>query len=325
MTAREPDATIVPVLREFGLAMTEAAALGGNVTRGWRLMTPDGPVVLREHPAADEPLVRTRHAVLRFLEDRFPHAPVVRAGSDSVVIAGDRLYEVLTYLPGKSAVTPDQFDFDDDGLMASAGALLGKMHRVLRSYRPPAAARWPSAPDASGLADALARLALPETEVTRGALPLFLHFVAPPTGDRTPRHVVHNDFAWYNCTRIAGRIDGIFDWDATSVASELRDVGYAVYAFAPIGPQRALGQTETRIAAFLGGYARALGEPLAASRAQLLDMVVHRVALAGADLLVRVDHGDERAIRIFDHAIGYARWLEWYAAGGAEPLKAAPR
>ncbi len=294
-TVREPDVTIEPVLRQFGLTMTEATPLGGNVTRGWRVMTQDGVFVLREHPRDHEPLVRTRHAVLRFLEDRFPHAPRVRAGSDSVAVAGGQLYEVLTYLPGASAVTPDQFDFEDDELVASAGALLGRMHRVLRSYRPPPTARWPAAPEASRLADALARLARrPAAEVARRALPIFLRFLVPPADDRTPRHVVHNDFAWYNCTRLGRRIDGIFDWDAASVATELRDVGYAVYAFAPIGPQSAPGQTETRIGALLGGYADALGESLAASRAQLLDMVAHRVAQAGAGLLVRADQGEQR-------------------------------
>jgi len=203
--------------------------------------------------------------------------------------------------------------------------LLGQMHRVLRTYRPPAAAQWPAPPDVSGLAHALARSTRPEIDVARAALPQFHRFIAPPGEDRTARHVVHNDFAWYNCTRLGRRIDGIFDWDAASVASELRDVGYAAYAFAPIGPQRAASRTETRIDAFLGGYAEGLGEPLAASRAQLLDMVAHRVALAGAGLLVRADEGDEHALRIFDHATGYARWLEWYAAGGAAPLGAEPR
>jgi len=297
------------VLSQFGLTMTEASPLGGNVTRGWRVMTQDGVFVLREHPRDHAPLVRTRHALLRFLEDRFPHAPRVRAGADSVAVASGQLYEVLTYLPGASAVTPDQFDFDDDELVASAGVLLGRMHRVLRSYRPPPTARWPASPAASRPGDALARLARrPEAKVARRALPLLLRFATPPADDRTPRHVVHNDFAWYNCTRLGRRIDGIFDWDAASVASELRDVGYAVYAFAPIGPQRAPAQTEARILAFLDGYADALGESLAASRAQLLDMVAHRVALAGAGLLVRADQGDQRAIRILAHAIGYGQW-----------------
>ncbi|MHB8631293.1 MAG: phosphotransferase enzyme family protein [Candidatus Limnocylindria bacterium] len=325
MTATKLDTVIAPVLRQFGLTVTEAAPLGGNVTRGWRLTTTEGPFVLREHPASDEALVRTRHAVLRFLEHRFPHAPRVRAGSDSVVAVDGTLYEVLTYLPGESAVTPAQFDFADDELVVSAGALLGKMHRVLREYPPPTGARWASGSKVSGLADAMTRLELPGTDVVREALPLFLRFDVPPAGDRTPRHVVHNDFAWYNCTRIGGRIGGIFDWDAASIATELRDVAYAVYAFAPIGPQRSIAQTETRIAAFLRGYAEALDEPLAASREQLLDMVAHRVALSGADLVVRAADGDERAIRIFDHAVGYAQWLKWYAAGGARTLGAASR
>lgn len=323
MTAQELDTAVAAVLGQFGLTATKAAALGGNVTRGWRLTTTEGPFVLREHPASDAPYVRSRHAVLRFLEDRFPHAPRVRIGSDDVAVVNDKVYEVLSFLPGASAVTPDQFDFDDDELIASAGSLLGKMHRVLRDYRPPSESRWPSAPEVSGLAEAVTRLTLPGTDAARAALPLFLRFAVPPAGDRTAQHVVHNDFAWYNCTRVGTRIDGIFDWDAASVASELRDVAYAVYAFAPIGPQRALAQTESRIGEFLGGYAESLGEPLGASRAQLFDMVAHRVALSGADLLIRAADRDERAFRIFDHALGYAQWLEWYATGGASALQGA--
>ncbi len=51
-------------------------------------------------------------------------------------------------------------------------------------------------------------------------------------------------------------------------------------------------------------------------------MVAHRVALSGADLLLRASQRDERAIPIFSHAIGNVRWLRWDVAARSDLMAA---
>ncbi|MDP9266689.1 MAG: phosphotransferase [Chloroflexota bacterium] len=155
--------------------------------------------------------MRTRHDVLRFLEGSFAHAPRVRvACADTVVLVGARLYEVLTYLRGAVATSPRR---STSTTIRSAGGLLGHLHRALRAHRPPADARWPAVVGTAGLADAVASLeGFPDVDDARTALPLFLRFGSPPPGDGSTQQVVHNDFAWYNCTHSGRRI--VVDFDA---------------------------------------------------------------------------------------------------------------
>lgn len=158
-----------------------------------------------------------------------------------------------------------------------------------------------------------------DTEETReilDALGLVEAHLRPPPDDRTHRHVVHNDFAWYNLVRGDRAATGVIDFDSAQPNTELHDIAYAVYAFAPIneaiaGRPRSPSRTADRVATFLRAYEERAG-PLPMSAISLLDMAAHRVALSAASLLGGLVDGEERAQRLLSHTVGYVRWLAWY-------------
>jgi Ser/Thr protein kinase RdoA (MazF antagonist) len=238
---------------------------------------------------------------------------------EEFVATNAALWEVLTFLPGEVSTTGWDFDWDDDELLTSSADLLARLNGALREYRPLRTSRWyepTPMPPRVELETYLRSQSTQETSHILDLLPLVEPHVAAPTQDHTPSHVVHNDFAWYNVVRTGHAATGIFDFDSAQPNTELHDLAYAIYAFAPInesisGQPRALPRTAERVAMFVHAYEERAGH-LPVTAAPLLSMAAHRVALSAASLLGGLLRGEERAQRLLPHLVGYMKWLGWY-------------
>jgi Ser/Thr protein kinase RdoA (MazF antagonist) len=248
---------------------------------------------------------------------------------EEFVATNAALWEVLTFLPGEVSTTGWDLDWDDDELLASSADLLARLNSALREYQPLQTNRWyertPMPPRAK-LETYLRSQSTQETNRILDLLPLVEPHLAAPTQDDTPRHVIHNDFAWYNVVRTGHAATGIFDFDSAQPNTELHDLAYAIYAFAPInesiaGQPRSLPRTAERVAMFVHAYEERAG-PLAVTAAPLLSMAAHRVALSAASLLGSLLRGDVRAQRLLPHLVGYMTWLGWYQREWRELVEA---
>lgn len=306
----------------FGIVPKGISAYFSNTTKVWRVDTDDGPFVLRRASYARGRLaqLRTTHKLLRYLNP-LGIAPEVRAApnGEDVVTTNEAFWELLTFLPGEVSTTGWDFDWDDDELLTSSADLLGRLNSALRDYKPPPSSRWYEPTPMPPREELETYLRSQRTEETRQILEL-LPFVearlAAPTQDDTRRHIVHSDFAWYNVVRTGRAATGVIDFDSAQPNTELHDIAYAVYAFAPInesiaGQRRSPARTAARVAAFVDAYEERAG-PLPVTAASLLDMAARRVALSAASLLGGLLREEERAERLLSHLVGYATWLEWY-------------
>jgi len=318
--ASEVSPQVRSVLHAFGVVPTRVTAHFGNTTSVGRVDT-DGPsFVLRRRAAREADHLGTTHHLLRYLAP-LAIAPEVHAApnGEEIVVADDAIYELLAFLPGEVSVTGWDFEWDDDTLLASAAELLARLNVALRDYAPPSSSKWYERTTMPRRAELKTHLRSQNNEETRAildALGLVEAHLRPPPEDRTRRHVVHNDFAWYNLVRSDRTATGVIDFDSAQPNTELHDIAYAVYAFAPIneaiaGRSRSPSRTAERIATFLRPYEERAGR-LPLSAASLLDMAAHRVALSAASLLGGLVHGEARAQRLPSHTVGYVTWLGWY-------------
>jgi Ser/Thr protein kinase RdoA (MazF antagonist) len=319
----EPDiALAAEVAREFGISPHRIERRSGNTTALWRVDA-DGSFVLRKHPADALPRILTVHHLLDFLATgHHAYAPkVVRApNGDDVVERDDGAYELLTYLEGEAG-TAETFDWDDDPYLTSAAELLADLQLTLRDYTPPAGANWWQAkptPPQPVVEAQLRKQRSQESASILATLPLMYRYLDAEMPAGLSRHVVHNDFGWYNVLRKGDTALAVIDFDTAHVNTELHDVAYALYAFAPIrgsiGPRpRTLDRTAQRVDLFLRAYEDRLGERVPVSAGALFDAAAKRVALLEADLLVGTFASDERSARLSSHMVGYADWMDWYA------------
>jgi len=319
----ETDAkTMREVLAAFGITPDRIEPNTGNTTSSWRVDAGASSFVVRRRALGDGLRIRSTHDLLRYLAARFRHAPAPQptvTGEDWIQ-RPDGLYELLTYLPGDVAVTGWDFDWDDDAFLQSAAHLLAELNLVMRDYEPPANALWYQVErvlPADEVAAFLAADKAPEAKSILGNLPLVYKYLEAFPKDATPRHVIHNDFAWYNVVRREREAVGVIDFDSAHVNSELHDLAYAVYAFAPInqsvkGQTRSIDRTARRVALFLTRYEQEIDGPLDISSADVFDAAAYRVALSGATLVTGYVQGEERSKRLLSHAVGYAEWLGWY-------------
>ncbi len=322
----EPDAKTAhelrQVLAEFRINPDRIEPSAGNTTSLWRIDAGASSFALRRRAADDDRRVRSTHDLLRFLASRFGRAPepVATSAGQDWIERPDGIYELLTYLTGEVAVTDRDFDWDDDAFLASAAALLAQLNLALREYKPPADAVWYEPKPVPKFLKAqafLSRDASTEAKRILAHLELIYKYLGVFPEDATPRHLIHNDFAWYNVVRRAHEAVGVIDFDSAHVNSELHDLAYAVYAFVPInesvkGQKRSIGTTARRVALFLTSYERELGASLHLSSPDIFDAAAYRVALSGATLVAGYLQGDERSKRLLSHAVGYAEWLGWY-------------
>lgn len=317
-------------LLAFGLLPTGISPHFGNTTNVWRVDTDEGSFVLRRRATRDVAQLRTTHSLLRYLSP-LRIAPEVRTApnGEEFVATNAALWEVLTFLPGEVSTTGWDFDWDDDELLASSADLLARLNSALREYQPLRTSRWyeraPMPPRAE-LETYLRSQGTQETNHILDLLPSVGAHLAAPTQDDSPRHVVHNDFAWYNVVRTGHAATGIFDFDSAQPNTELHDIAYAIYAFAPInesiaGQPRSLPRTAERVAMFVLAYEERAG-PLPVTAAPLLGMAAHRVALSAASLLGGLLRGEERAQRLLPHLVGYMTWLGWYQREQRELVEA---
>ncbi|TME29923.1 MAG: aminoglycoside phosphotransferase family protein [Chloroflexi bacterium] len=307
-------------LLAFGLVPRRIATHFGNTTNVWRVDTDDGPFVLRRRARQDAAQLQTTHRLLRYLSP-LRIAPEVRnaPNGEDFVATKEALWEVLTFLPGEVSTTGWDFDWDDDELLASSADLLGRLNQAFRDYQDAPTSTWyvrtPMPPRAT-LETYLRSHDTQETKQILELLPLIeAHLTASPP-DETRHHVVHNDFAWYNVVRTGHAATGVIDFDSAQPNTELHEIAYATYAFAPInesiaGQPRSLARTAERVAIFVRVYEGRAGRlPVTADR--LLSMAAQRVALSAADLLGGLLRGEERAQRLLPHLVGYMTWLGWY-------------
>ncbi|WP_316288724.1 aminoglycoside phosphotransferase family protein (plasmid) [Clavibacter michiganensis] len=164
-----------------------------------------------------KPWTRTVHALLKDLHAQGIPVPEPRGM--------DERYEFVRFVRGDGggAAWPHQ---TTDAAVASAGALMRRVHDASRSWNPPDWAVW-SVPSEGG--------------------PVICH------GDFQPGNI-----AWCD-----GEAVGLFDWDAARPAAPISDVAYALEWFAPFDDDpaglRLRGLTpevdrRARIMAFLEGY-----------------------------------------------------------------------
>lgn len=332
MDASTPSTSgISDALLAFGVVPERVEATPGNTTSLWRIDANGSSYVLRLHDRDAAAKVLTRHDLLDFLATRFRRAPqVVRTRNEHEFVDGSEgLYELLTYVPG-AVGTAETFDWDDDALLESAAGLLADLHLGLRDYTPQQTAEWwtpQPIPSESIVEIHLRRDKSEEAKAILDSLLLMYQYLASPSASGSPRHVIHNDFAWYNVVQNNHAATGVIDFDAAHVNSELHDLAYALYAFTPIrdsiGPTpRAVDRTAQRVALFLRSYERRLGEKFVAPVEALFDTAAKRVALLEADLIAGWLKQEERSTRLVSHAVGYSEWLRWYERSRSQLVSA---
>lgn len=274
VTDNASQATFDEVLARFRLSAPRIEPLAGGTMTLASLVTSTSAdqFVLRQVRNGAAEYAAARHHLLDYLASGFGKAPVpvqVSAGGTLVTVDG-RAFELLTYVPGGVAHTPDAFDFDDDGLLVSAAGLLGELHRSVSTYIPPATAAWPQAywriPPGEQLdwdiaAHRLSGIRTSPASELLAALPTLKQRSAQ--NDRwahlcTPA-IVHNDYGWYNLVTQAHRAVGVIDFDEARVDCLLHDLAWAIYAFVPVVPRvnnqaRSWQRLVERVHLFLHAY-----------------------------------------------------------------------
>lgn len=162
------------------------ALTGGTVTAVSRV----GDTVRR----ATGPWTPAVHALLRHLE---------RVGFDGAphVLGIDRQgREILTYLDGETGGVPLAASMRSDEALVEVARLLGRYHRAVADFTPPANARWRY------------RVGIPQAGEV----------------------ICHGDIAPYNTVFASGRPVAFIDWDFAVPGPPLWDVCYALWRFVPL-------------------------------------------------------------------------------------------
>lgn len=326
------DSQIREALMAFRITPDRIEATPGNTTSLWRVDSGDSSYVLRRHPVDSVARMGTTHDLLHFLATRFHRAPEAQSTPDGreFLERPEGVYELLTYLPGDVAVTGWDFDWDDDQFLQSAARLSAELNLVLRDYKLPTDAVWhqPNVmPGRDEVKTFLLRDKTSESKTILTNLELVYTYLEAFPADTTPRHVIHNDFAWYNVVRREHSAVGVIDCDSAQAGSELCDIAYAVYAFAPIrdsikSEARSFRRTAERVALFMASFEERLGERLRLQPETLVDAAAYRVALSGANLIAGYLQGEERSKRLVSHAVGYSEWLRWYETSRSQLIGA---
>lgn len=136
----------------------------------------------------------TLHALLVFLaEQGFGHAPQP-LGLD------EQGREVLTYLPGKSALRPWPAVVKTDDGLRQVAAMLREYHEVVAGWRPPADAVW-----------------------RVGHVPW-----------RSGQIIRHGDLGPWNTLWQDDRLTGLIDWDFAEPGERITDVAQLAWYFVPL-------------------------------------------------------------------------------------------
>ena len=188
--------------------MTEERALGGNLNSAVRV----GDTV-RRTTGAWTPAV---HALLRHLEARRFPAPRVR-GID------EQGREILEFIPGEAhsgtiETLPERFTADAQ--LISAAKLLRRYHDSVKSFKPPADARW--------------------------------RMVSPTAAEV----ICHNDWSPWNALFQEGRFALMLDWDLAGPGTRVWDVANGAYSWAPLasGLGPSIDEQARRLRLFLDSY-----------------------------------------------------------------------
>jgi len=183
-------------------------SLGGNLSATVRI----GDTVRRR----TGPWTPAVHALLRHLEaDGFP-APRVRGMDEE-----DR--EILEFIPGDTYSGPFETlpeHFMAEPQLTAAAQLLRRYHDVVRSFKPPADARW--------------RLTAPTASEV----------------------ICHNDWSPWNSLLHDGRLALMLDWDLAGPGTRLWDVANAAYSWAPLasGGRYEIDDQARRLRVFVDAY-----------------------------------------------------------------------
>lgn len=310
-------------LDRFALRASSVERLsGGNMTSAWVAREDVRRYVLRRLPAGTESRARTRHHLLRFLSWRVPGVPQPMASreGDTVADVDGETYELLTYVEGDVARSPDELDFEDGARLASMARYLARLHRAVREYEPLADAVWPSPSPATldwrAVAESLRRDPRSDAAALLGKLDRFAERAGALNGadePSLPRHVIHRDFAWYNAVHRGRVMVGLIDFDEAAPGARIDDHGWALPLSVPLAPDRPLDCALARVRLFLDSYQEEL--PLSREELEALPVAIaRRLAQAAIRLLDWHARGDARLGALLDHALGYVDWLAWYEA-----------
>ena len=308
---RDADLTIVPgfiAVREERAWLADWQGTRG-VLRGAHV---PADAVCRARRLAD---VAWLHALLGQLAGvGFPSPrPLPAFGGQSWTVAGGRLWELVSFIPGH------EVGWGAEPSMEQIGALLARYHCAARRIRV-TAERGRVIPLASVPAILLygpLEKACPDPEqaaVIRhlaGRLADDLEDCGHRTAERL---VIHGDFTNHNVIAdgIPPRPVGVIDFQRAHVEAPLADIGYGLWRSGR--PHQAAGRLDlTRLARFVRGYASTI--PLPASAARTLPVFLYgrglqmiakrtRAGQAGTGVLAQVQWTAANATAIADAAVG---------------------
>ena len=188
--------------------MDREIPLGGNLSATVRI----GDTVRRR----TGPWTPAVHALLRHLEAAGFPAPHIR-GID------EEGREILEFIPGETysgpfESLPEQFMAEPQ--LVAAARLLRRYHDVVKSFKPPADARW--------------------------------RLVAPTVAEV----ICHNDWSPWNSLLRDGRVALMLDWDLAGPGTRMWDIANAAYSWAPLasgGPYE-IAEQARRLRVFADSY-----------------------------------------------------------------------
>jgi len=331
MTDNPSSIVLDKVLARFRLTAARIEPLVGGTMTSALLVTSTNTdqFVLRQVRQSAGARAMARHHLLDHLASGFGKAPMpVRvSGGGTLARVADRIFELLTYVPGEVAHTPDAFDFEDNRLLASAASLLGELHRSVGTFTPPASASWPEAYwriprgerlDWDTAAHRLVGLRTPAASKLLAALPALKERSVQV--DRcaqvcTPL-LVHNDYGWYNLVTQAHQAVGVIDFDEARPGCVLDDLAWAVYAFVPVVPSvneqsRSWQRLVDRVHLFLSAYRAeaALDDVHLAALPRAIEQRQVKAILKG---IWAVTRPTPLAASLLSQTSDNVEWLYWY-------------
>jgi homoserine kinase type II len=262
------------VLSAYGLGTLVAARRieRGHVDQNWMVETEQGRYfVKRRHPRRRQPaaVIRAQHDLITHLRrSGFPAPKLISTPAGQSFLVMDReVYEVGEYIEG------ELFDRERPEHLAAAAQMLGRYHRAVEGFAPPALVRQCPLYSPETAHAALTRLcetwrvgADPALSSGARALEAQANDLAERFGGHgpLPHLIVHGDYYAGNLLFDGDRIIGVVDYDKASWQPRVAELAEALIYFASPHP----GQLRHLVypgvlawgpfAGFLQGYAQVI-------------------------------------------------------------------
>lgn len=207
------------------------------------------------------------HALLRHLE----HAGF-REAPRAISLSDDHAEEMLTFIHGQAGTYPVGEAQRSTAALTNMAVTIRRMHDATQGFVAPEPGRWQS----------------------RAVVPTEIDCIG------------HNDLGPYNVVYDGTDVGAIIDWDFAAPSSRAWDLAYAAHRFAPLSTPattNAFGWDQMpdqgrRLRIFAEAYGDLVGA------AELIDILVVRLAALAANIEARVRAGDPRFDRQRDERHG---------------------